>query len=111
MAVAQGPLRDGDKDTDKGSRGDGTPIQSPLEESLVSAVEMPAAATKCLFMPLRSLCTTSCRLEVERRFPQPQGTFSEEYLLDTDNIRERADKNIFKIDCEKEKCFTVCSII
>ena len=76
-----------------------------------SSIHKSLPATKCLFVPLRNLCMPSCKQKVDKMFPQPQGSCSEEYFIDSDDIRARNVNSMFKIDCEKENCFTVCSII
>ena len=117
IAIAQGPLGDATSRGDKsggsvvGRRGSGGRTQGLREESITSLVDKPLPATKCLFVPLRNLCKLSCRQKIDRMFPQPQGTFQEEYIIDSDDIRARNENSMFKIDCEKENCFTVCSII
>ena len=117
IAIAQGPLGDATSRGDKsggsvvGRRGGGGRTQGPPEESITSLVAKSLPATKCLFVPLRNLCKPLCRQKIDRMFPQTQGTFQEEFIIDSDDIRARNENCMFKIDCEKENCFTVCSVI
>ena len=78
------------------------------EELAGEKSDAPKRATKCYFVPIRNLCTSSLRKEVEKKFPR-KGIKEENILLDTDTDIIKTINLFEKNPCEP--CFQVCSII